>query len=142
MNVRPSLILTTLLTSLLLAGCASTKQIEISASPIAKPPLTLPKTNKVKMRNVKWKIVTKNNVDQVMADLAKQGDNVVLFSLTDKGYEALSLNTADLRKLIMEQQAIIAAYKQYYEDSQSALDQANNEINSVNKQVQSKKSGN
>lgn len=142
MNVRPSLILTTLLTSLLLAGCASTKQIEISASPIAKPPLTLPSTNKVKMRTVKWKVVTKNNVDQVMADLAKQGDNVVLFSLTDKGYEALSLNTADLRKLIMEQQAIIAAYKQYYEDSQSALDQANSEINSINKQAQSKKSGN
>lgn len=136
-SVRQSLILTTLLSSLLLAGCSTpVKKIEISAQPIEKPPLTLPDTSKVKARTVKWKIVTKDNVNEIIADLEKKGDNVVLFSLTDKGYEALSLNTADLRKLIMEQQAIIAAYKQYYENAQSAIDQANSEIDSVKQQAE------
>lgn len=135
MNAHQSLILTTLLTSLVLGGCTTTKQIDISAKPIAKPGLTLPSVSKLNMRDVKWKIVNAGNVDQVLADLEKKGENVVLFAVTDKGYEALSLNTADLRKLIMQQQAIIAAYESYYVKSQSALDKANNEIRSVNKAV-------
>lgn len=135
MNVRQSLILTTLLSSLLLTGCATTKQIEISAKPIDKPGLTLPKVGKLNMRDVKWKIVNADNVDQVLADLEKKGENVVLFAVTDKGYEALSLNTADLRKMIMQQQAIIAAYESYYVKSQSAIDKANKEIKSANKSI-------
>jgi hypothetical protein len=113
---------------LVLAGCATpVKQIEISAKPIEKPSLTLPKVAKVKMRDVKWKIVNKDNINQVIADLEKSGDSVVFFTLTDKGYEALALNIADLRKLVQEQQAIIAAYDQYYQNSQKAIDSANSE---------------
>jgi hypothetical protein len=116
------------LTSLLLAGCATpVKQIEVSAKPIEKPALTLPKVAKVKMRDVKWKIVNKENVNQIIAEMEKSGDSVVFFTLTDKGYEALALNIADLRKLVMEQQAIIAAYDQYYQNSQAAIDKANAE---------------
>ena len=138
MNVRASLILITLLSSLSLAGCATpVKKIEISAAPIDKPPLTLPKTSKLKMRDVKWKIVNKDNIDSVLADMDKKGENLVLFTLTDKGYEALALNTADLRKMVMEQKAIIAAYEQYYQESQSALDAANNQIDSAKSQVDS-----
>ena len=132
-NVRASLIPLTLVTSLLLAGCATpVKQIEISAKPIDKPPLTLPNTTKLKMRDVKWKIVNKDNINQIIADMEKRGDNMALFTLTDKGYESLAMNTADLRKLIMEQKAIIAAYQQYYQASQAALDKANSEIDGVN----------
>ena len=126
MNAHRSLILTTLLLSLALAGCATpVKQIEVSAKPIEKPSLTLPKVAKVKMRDVKWKIVNKDNVNQIIAELEKNGDSVVFFTLTDKGYEALALNIADLRKLVMEQQAIIAAYDQYYQNSQATIDAAN-----------------
>lgn len=121
-----------ILSALLLTACASTKQIEISASPIEKPPLTLPNATKVSMRDVKWIVVNKDNIDTVLADLSKNGGNIVMFALTDKGYEALSLNTADLRQLIMQQQAIIAGYEQYYQSSQAALDKANSEINGVN----------
>ena len=84
------------------------------------------------MRDVKWIVVNKDNIDVVLADLSKNGGNIVMFALTDKGYEALSLNTADLRQLIMQQQAIIAGYEQYYQSSQAALDKANLEINGVN----------
>ena len=128
MNVHRSLIPATLLLSLALAGCATpVKQIEVSAKPIEKPALTLPKVAKVKMRDVKWKIVNKDNINQIIADMEKSGDSVVFFSLTDKGYEALALNIADLRKLVQEQQAIIAAYDQYYQNSQAAIDAANAE---------------
>ena len=128
MNAHRSLIPLMLLTSLLLAGCATpVKQIEISSKPIEKPALTLPKVAKVKMRDFKWKIINKENVNQIIAEMEKSGDNVVFFTLTDKGYEALALNIADLRKLVQEQQAIIAAYDQYYQNSQAAIDAANAE---------------
>ena len=126
---------TILLSALLLTACASTKQIEISASPIEKPPLTLPDATKINMRDVKWIVVNKDNIEEVLADLGKNGGNFVLFALTDKGYEALSLNNADLRQLIMQQQAIIAGYEQYYQSSQDALDKANSEINGVNEKA-------
>ena len=39
----------------------------------------------------------------------------MLFALTDKGYQALSINYADLRKHILAQDQIIIQYKNYYE---------------------------
>ena len=126
-----------ILSLLMLAGCASTRQIEISASPIEKPPLVVPKVTKLRMRDVKWMVVNKDNAAQVLADLDKKDQNVVLFALTDKGYEALATNTADLRQLVQQQQAIIAGYEQYYKDSQSALDKANGEINDTKDKVKS-----
>lgn len=99
---------------LTLTGWATTKEVKISAEPIKRPALVTPDVTKLKMRNVKWIVVTRKNIDKVMADLEKNGDKVVLFALTTKGYEAVSLNVADLRKLVMQQQAIIASYKDYY----------------------------
>ena len=40
--------------------------------------------------------------------------------LTDKGYEALSVNYADLRKHILAQNEIIIQYKEYYEPAKEA----------------------
>jgi len=128
MNVRASLILLMSVLSLGLAGCATpVKQIEISTKPIDKPNLVLPNVAKIKMRDVKWKVINKDNLEQIIADMEKKGDSVVFFALSDKGYESLALNIADLRKLVMEQKAIIAAYDQYYQNSQKAIDDANAE---------------
>ena len=38
-----------------------------------------------------------------------------LFALTDKGYEKLALNFADIRNKLAEQRQIILSYKDYYE---------------------------
>ena len=136
MNAHRSLIPLTLFASLLLSGCATpVKQIEISSKPIEKPSLTLPAVAKIKMRDIKWKIVNKDNVNQIIAQMEQDGETIVFFTLTDKGYEALALNIADLRKLVQEQQALIAAYDQYYQNSQVALDKANSEIGNVNDQT-------
>lgn len=115
MNVRALPILITVLSGLALAGCASTDPIEISASPIDKPTLMVPKVSKLNMRDVKWVVVNKENFAEIMADIEKKNGNVVLFAVTDKGYEALSLNIADLRQLVQQQQSIIAAYEKYYQ---------------------------
>ena len=47
---------------LLLSSCSSTPRlIEVSATPIDKPELTLPKVDRLEMRKVEWVIVTEEN---------------------------------------------------------------------------------
>jgi hypothetical protein len=125
--VLTSLILTT---SLLISGCGSTpiKKIEVSAEPIEKAPLMLPKTDRLRMREVKWMLITRENYQQVFDELSKNKKDVVLFGLTDDGYEALSLNTSDILRIIEQKNAVIAAYQGYYEKTNSAIEDTNKKI--------------
>ena len=52
---------------LLLSACSSTPRlIEVSATPIEKPELTLPKVDRIDMRKVEWTIVTEENWEEVV----------------------------------------------------------------------------
>ena len=81
------------------------------------------------LRDVDWVVVTADNVEQVLADIEKTGRPVVLFALTDEGYENISLNLSDLRAYIQQQQAIMAAYDRYYKDAEDTLDEYNQTVN-------------
>ena len=121
---------------LLLTSCTSMPQVlEVSAKPVDKPVLVLPSVDQLNMRDVKWIVVTPDNWEAAVAELEKTGRPVVLFGLTDQGYEDLGLNFSDIRALVQQQQAIIVAYEGYYNASEQALDKANNSINNVNSQV-------
>jgi hypothetical protein len=121
---------------LLLSSCTSMPQVlEVSAKPIDKPVLVLPKVDQLNMKDVKWIVVTPDNWEAAVIELKKTGRPVVLFGLTDQGYENLGLNFSDIRALVQQQQAIIVAYEGYYNASEQALDKANNSINNVNSQV-------
>lgn len=122
------------LTLFLVSACSKpVQEIQVSAKPIDKPELVLPYADPINTRDVQWIIITPENYEKVFADLAKTGQPIVLFGLTDKGYENLSLNLSDIRAYIQQQQAIILAYEGYYKQSNAAIDAANAEINKVNK---------
>ena len=108
-----------------LAAC-STKPvpIEISAKPIKKPTLTLPPVDELNMRKLEWIVINEDNVDAVMAKLQSEGKAFALYSLTGDGYAALGLNFSDIRALVQQQQAIIAAYEGYYQAAEEAMDNA------------------
>lgn len=115
---------------LAVSGCAAKppQTITVSAKPIEKPELTLPKADRVQTRKVEWIIITPENFEEQIKKLTDKGKPVVFFALTDEGYEALALNLSDLRAFIQQQQAIIAAYEGYYKNTDSAFDAANAEI--------------
>ena len=122
MNVHRSLILLTL--PLLISGCGvlsffekkpEVKPVEIQAKPVEKTPLNLPEPAPLKVREIKFIIITPENADQVFADLKSKGDDTVLFGLTDTGYEGLALTIAEIRNLLAQQRSIIIKYKDYYE---------------------------
>ena len=118
----------------LLSGCSifgsgpMPKQIEISAKPVDKPKLELPKADQLFFKEVEWVLITPDNYEEVFAKLSETGRPVVLFGLTDNGYETLATNLSSLRSFVQQQQIIIAAYESYYKNANEALDAANAEI--------------
>jgi hypothetical protein len=100
------------------------KTLEIKTAPIDKPKLVLPKVSKLQLRDVEWVVITKDNFDSVLEEAKKTGRPVAFFALTDEGYSNLGLNISDIRAMIQQQQAIIAAYEGYYQQSEKALDEA------------------
>ena len=104
------------------------KQIEISAKPVPKPALELPKADELFFKEVNWVLITPDNYEEVFEKLSANGRPVVLFGLTDTGYENLATNLSSLRSFVQQQKIIIAAYESYYKESEKALDAANAEI--------------
>lgn len=100
-----------------LAGCSNffTKPIDVDVTPVERPNIVVPDVDSFNPRDVEWIVVTEDNVEQIIQDLKDKNIDVALFSLTDDEFKKLSLNIADIIKLIEQQRAIIAAYKEYYE---------------------------
>lgn len=85
------------------------KPVEIKTIEVKRPAPIVPPVDQLSLRDIEWKIITPDNVDEVFSD-----SNVVLFSITSEGYENLSLNLSDLRAMIQQQQEIIAIYEKSY----------------------------
>ena len=105
-----------LVAALTLTACSKpVEPIVVDQRPIEKPVIVLPPVDEFNSRTVEWIVVTPDNIEQVFKDLEDSGQHIVLIALTSDGYEHLSLNMADLLKLVQQQRAIIAAYQKYYE---------------------------
>ena len=112
---------------LVLSSCAP-KSLEITAVPLEKPNLVVPNVDVLSMRNIQWYVITEDNYKQVLKSLKKDGRPLALFAITDKGYADLGLNLSDIRAMIQQQKAVIAAYKGYYTKSQELIDSNNNNL--------------
>ena len=131
--MRIVLLLTVLL---FMEGCASKpQQINISAKPIEKPTLIVPQAEVLKLKELEWIVITEDNVAEVWQRLTEKKVDVVLFGITDEGYEVMARNMSDIMAHIEQQKAIIAAYKNYYEESEQAIDQANENQNAINNEI-------
>ncbi len=117
-----------LIISLSVSGCAlltpKPRELQISTTPVEKPKLELPKADQIRMRNIEWVVITKDNYKEVFETLSKTGRPIAVFGLTDKGYADLGLNLSDIRAYIQQQQAIIAAYERYYKEADTKLNEA------------------
>lgn len=114
--------LSILLIAPLISGCMSfgwksTEPIEVRTKAAERTRLNLADPTPLQPRVPKWILVTPENAEQVFNSLKEQNVDLVLFALTDEGYEELALNIAELRNFIASQRAIIIKYKDYYEPS-------------------------
>lgn len=110
MNV---LILLTLTISL--SACSRTpREIDYTPQPIDRPELILPESEALKLSKIDWVIITPDNAAEEFDKIKASGKPVVVYALTNSGYEALALDMAKILKKLSEQNAIIVAYEDYY----------------------------
>lgn len=91
------------------------KEIEVKTKAVDRTRLNLPDPKPLKPSTPKWYVVTPDNVEEVWKELKDSNTDVVLFAVTDEGYEQLAITMAELRNYIKTQKAIIIKYKEYYE---------------------------
>jgi hypothetical protein len=117
-----------LLSLSLISGCASlwpfsskseVKEVQIQKKEIERTRLDLPVPPPIKAREMQWFVVTPENIDQVWVKLKEQGTDLVVFALTDDGYQELAMTMAEVRNYIASQRAIIVKYKEYYEPTKT-----------------------
>ena len=102
---------------LFLNSCAGLAVKEIQSYKIEKKrePLAIEDPAPLELQDIDWIIITKDNADEVFEKIKAGGGEYSLFALTDKGYEKLALNFAEIRNKLAEQRQIILSYKDYYE---------------------------
>ena len=110
-----------------LQGCAllawnAVKPVEIQKKAVERTPLNLVDPQPLKPSSPNWIIITPANAEQVWAELRKRNADLVLFALTDDGYEELAVDMAQIRTFIAQQREIIVRYRQYYEPPKPAAD--------------------
>ena len=103
--------------SVFLTGCSIFSKPEpiLETRYVERPLLNISSPSPVKPLPVEFIIITESNVEEVWQRLRDKKVDVVLFGLTDKGYENISVNFAELKRYLLEQKQIIQKYKEYYE---------------------------
>lgn len=110
-----------LLSIVLLSGCSMfPKAPEVVTKPVVaeKPKLVVTQPAPVSQLPVTWIVLTKDNFESKLKELSDKGETFVFFAITPQGYQNLSLNIAELRRYIQQQQAVIVTIKNYYEPEQ------------------------
>jgi hypothetical protein len=74
----------------------------------------------VQLNGIKIYVVTTENFDQFVADFTAKNGELVYIAISVRDYENLSLNIAELRRYIEQQQEIIV----YYEEAVTPLAQS------------------
>lgn len=92
-------ILSIILFAILLSGCSIGGEKKIKLFSVEKPreKLDYPMPTPLQLEQVKWIIITSENAEEVFAKLEAAGIDPVLFGLTDKDFEILAKNFAQIR---------------------------------------------
>mgnify|MGYP003308571711 FL=1 len=117
------------LTIALSSGCSVLPKVDFTPPPpvkviteevkmeIYQPPLP----QEIKMEDVNWFVITKNNYEESVAKVEKLlGGEFVVFALTPTGYEAMAYKLQEIRRFIRQQKEIIL----YYREATEVADEA------------------
>ena len=107
--------------ALFLVGCASnpvepTQKVVIQKVIEKKLPLNIIDPEPLELEHIGWVIVTRENIDEVWAQIEADNEGVALFALRHGDYERLALNIAEIRAQLGEYVIILKRYREYYEE--------------------------
>ena len=107
------------LLAVFLSSCSeSVQEIQVTTIEVSKTPLNLPNPDPLKLQDVEWIIITKDNAMEIFEKLKAAGGEYALFAVEDTGYEKIQVNYTDIRNKLAEQKQLLLAYKEYYESEE------------------------
>ena len=104
-----------LLLCLLLSGCSGVKKLSIFKEEVKRQDLNLDKPSPLVLERIKWHIITSENAEEAFAKLEAEGIDPVLFGLTDKDFQLIAKNFAQIRNQLKVTNELLDKYKEYYE---------------------------
>jgi len=102
---------------IMLTGCSigGEKKIKIFSVEEPRQKLNYPMPTALQLEELKWIIITSENAQEVFKKLEEAGIDPVLFGITDKDYQVLARNFAQIRQKLQETNNLLEEYKKYYE---------------------------
>ena len=100
-----------------LTGCSIGGEKKIKIFSVEKPreKLDYPMPTALELEQLKWIVITSENAEEVFKKMEEQGLDPVLFGLSDKDFELLAKNFAQIRQKLQETNNLLEEYKKYYE---------------------------
>ena len=116
---------------LALAASACQTRPTTAVVTVSRPALTVPPVDSIKMRAVNWHVVSKNakpgqpgHVDEAF----RKSNSTSLFAVSARNYENISVNTANLLRVIKQYQTQVRAYRDYYSGIDPQQNQGSNNV--------------
>ena len=105
---------------IILTGCSIGGEKKIKIFSVEKPreKLNYEMPTPLQMEEIKWIIITSENAQEVFAKLEAAGIDPVLFGITDKDFQVLARNFAQIRQKLQETNNLLEEYKKYYEGTE------------------------
>ena len=104
----------------ILTGCGSTTtvtQTEFEMPNISNPA----PPPQLQLREVEWRVLNKEKLEEIIAEAEKQNKNIALFALTADEYEDLSTNMQEIKGYISKQKEIIIFYRTTLKDIEQSV---------------------
>ncbi len=80
-----------------------------------RPTIELTNPQPVQQLPIDWFVITQENLEQKIAEIRAKNTSFVVIAVTPQGYQNMSMNEAELRRYIRQQEVLIASYRKYYE---------------------------
>ena len=108
-------IIISILVVLFLTGCSGVKKLSIFKEEVPRQKLDLVKPTMPELEKLKWIIITSDNEDEVFKKMEEQGIDPVIFGLSDKDFQLIAKNFAQIRAHLKHTNDLLEQYKEYYE---------------------------
>ena len=121
-------IIISIIAVLILTGCSiGEKQLKIFKLEEPRQKLDLQKPTMPELEKLRWIIITSDNAEEVFQKMEEQGLDPVLFGLSDKDFQLIAKNFAQIRAHLKHTNDVLEQYKEYYEPSDKKKEEKENE---------------
>ena len=109
-------IIISIIAVLILTGCSiGEKQLKIFKLEEPRQKLDLVKPTMTELEKLRWIIITSDNAEEVFQKMEAEGLDPVLFGLSDKDFQLIAKNFAQIRAHLKHTNDLLDQYKEYYE---------------------------